>query len=170
MKALGDAAAILRAAGDTVEAQALENRAHAIRKAQSSVGHATRLFLTARAIQRTEHEWSEQEAAAREDARLKELDKAYRLAKEETAGKRATGVAAAAAARIKKVEAEAAKKTAKQRAELRNKSSIYAAALGRRPGGKGLGVLAGPDTWRRQSSGREVAGGELQKVEKVAAN
>ena len=119
MKALGDAAAILREAGDIAEAQALENRAHAICKAQSAAGHATRLFLKARSIQRTEHERSEQEAVAREDARLKELDKAYRLAKEETAGKRATGVAAAAAARIKKVEAEAAKKAAKERAELR---------------------------------------------------
>ena len=125
MKALGEAAAILREVGDTAEAQALENRAHAIRKAVSSVGHATRLFLTARAIQRTEHERSEQEAAAREDARLKELDKAYRLAKEETAGKRASAGEVAAAARIKKVEAEAQRKTHREKAELRKTYQAY---------------------------------------------
>ena len=126
--------------------------------------------MTARSIQRAEHERSEQEAAAREDARLKELDKAYRLAKEETAGKRASAGEVAAAARIKKVEAEAQRKTHREKAELRKVSSIYAAALGRRPGGKGLGVPAGPDAWRQKSSSREVAGGRLQKVESVAAN
>ena len=99
MQSLCDTAASLRAADDNVAAQGLDERAHAIRKAQSSVGHATRQFLTARAIQRTEHERSEQEAVAREDARMKELDKAYRLAKEETAGKRASAGEVAARGR-----------------------------------------------------------------------
>ena len=124
-KALCEAAAILRAAGDTVEAQALENRAHAIFKAQSAAGHATRLFLTARSIQRAEHERCEQEAAAREDARIKELDKAFRLAKEETAGKRAAAGEAIAAARVKKLEVEALRKNAKEHIELRKANQVY---------------------------------------------
>ena len=125
MKVLGEAAAMLRAEGLTVEAQSLEDRAHAIFKAQSAVGHATRLFLKARAIQRTEHERSEQEAAAREDARLKELDKAYRLAREETAGKRADAGAAAAEARAKKADVEAQRKSARERAELKKTNLAY---------------------------------------------
>ena len=90
MKALSDAASILRQAGDIVTAQALEHRAHLILKAETSVGNTTRPFLTARSIQRTEHKRHEQEDAALEDGRIKTLDAQYRLAKEETAAKRAS--------------------------------------------------------------------------------
>ena len=125
MKVLGEAAAMLRAEGLTVEAQSLEDRAHAISKTQSADGHGTRLFLKARAIQRSEQELAEQQAAAREDARLKELDKAYRLAREETAGKRADAGAAAAEARAKKAEVEAQRKSARERAELKKTNLAY---------------------------------------------
>ena len=78
MKALSDAAAILRQAGDTTHAQALDERVHAILRAERSVCNSTRLFLTARSLQRAEAEAREREEAEREDARKKELDALYR--------------------------------------------------------------------------------------------
>ena len=106
MKALSDAAAIMRDVGDVAQAQMLEQRAHQISKAQQSVSNSARLFLTARAIERAEHERREQEAATREDERKKELDHMFRMAKETTAAKRASAGEAAAEARKKKTEVE----------------------------------------------------------------
>ena len=101
LRALSDAAAILRDVGDTVGAQSLDQRAHMLLKAHRSVSDSARLFWTARSIERDENERREQEAAKREDDRKKELDSMYRLAKEETAAKRAVAGGAAAEARKK---------------------------------------------------------------------
>ena len=98
LKALSDCAAILRSVGDTTQAQTLEQRAHAIMKTEASVGDATRLFLADRSIERTEHERREQEAVQREDERKQDMDARLRLAKEQTAAKKAVAGEAAAEA------------------------------------------------------------------------
>ena len=126
VKALSDAAAILRQAGDTTHAQALDERVHAILKAERSVCNSTRLFLTARSLQRAEAEAREREEAEREDARKKELDALYRLAKEEAAAKRAAAGEAREENRRKVLEADTKKKTLKQEAERRKANLVYA--------------------------------------------
>ena len=126
VKALSDAAAILRQAGDTTHAQALDERVHAILKAERSVCNSTRLFLTARSLQRAEAEAREREEAEREDARKKELDALYRLAKEEAAAKRAAAGEAREENRRKVLEADTKKKALKQEAERRKANLVYA--------------------------------------------
>ena len=125
LKALSDAAAILREVGDTAEAQSLEARAHMIMKAEASVGNSTRLFLMARSIERAEHERREQEAAQREDDRKQELDARFRLAKEATAAKKAEAGEAAAAARQRKCDIEVERREAKASGERQKSNLAY---------------------------------------------
>ena len=125
LKALSDAAAILREAGDTTNAQALEARAHMMSRAESSVSKATRIFVAARSIQRAQQERREQEVAEREDARRKELDALYRLAKEETAAKRASAGEAREETRREKLRAEEERKNNKERVVRRKENLLY---------------------------------------------
>ena len=126
MKALSDAAAILRQAGDTTHAQVLDDRVHAILRAEKSVCDSTRLFLTARSLQRAEAEAREREEAEREDARKQELDAMYRLAKEEAAAKRAVAGAAREENRRKLLEADTKRKALKDEAEMHKANLLYA--------------------------------------------
>ena len=125
LKALSDAAAILREVGDTTEAQALERRAQMMMKTDASVSDATRMFLMARSMERAEHERREQEAAQREDKRKKELDAMFRLAKEETAAKKAMAGGAAAEARKRKLDIEAQRREAKAIKEREKNNLAY---------------------------------------------
>ena len=149
LKALSDAAAILREVGDTTEAQALERRAQMMMKTDTSVSDATRMFLMARSMERAEHERREQEATQREDKRKRELDAMFRLAKEETAAKKAMAGGAAAEARKRKLDIEAQRREAKAIKErekiiLRICSSIWLQISWRK---QGL-------SWRMQSWAR----------------
>ena len=125
LKALADAAALLREVGDTTQAQSLEQRAHMIMKAAASVGDSTRLFLMARSIERAEHERREQEAASREDERKRNLDARLRLAKEETAAKKAVAGEAAAEARKYKLDLEVQRRDAKALVERQRSNLAY---------------------------------------------
>ena len=125
MKALSDAAAILRQAGGVAGAQALEHRAHTMLKAEPSGGNSSRLFLAARSLRRAETEKREQEAAAQEDARRKELDALFRLAKGETAAKRASAGEAREETRRMMIEAEAQRKSHKEKMERRRANWLY---------------------------------------------
>ena len=125
MKALCEAASLLRLVNDTATAQSLEDRAHRLSKTLSSVDNATRMHLAARTMQRTEQARREQEAAATEDARIKELNAQWRLAKETTATMRAAATGGAAAARMKKLEVEAQHKSAKERLENKKANLLY---------------------------------------------
>ena len=126
VKALSDAALILRQSGDTTHAQVLDDRVHAILRAERTVCNSTRLFLTARSLQRAEAEAREREEAEREDARKQELDTLYRLAKEETAAKRAAAVEAREENRKKVLEAYTERKALKDEAERRKANLLYA--------------------------------------------
>ena len=98
-----------------MHAQFLENRVHMMVKADASVANPTRLFLAAKSLQRVEQERREQEASSREDARKKELDALYRLAKENTAAKRASAGEAREETRRMVMELDAQRKEHKER-------------------------------------------------------
>ena len=123
-EALSNAAALLRQVGDLASARELEHRAHVMLKAASSVGDSTRLFVAAKRVQR-EHERREREEAQREDARRRELDAAFRLAKEETAAKRAAACEAREETRRKLAAIDVERRANKERAERRKANLAY---------------------------------------------
>ena len=103
-------AAILRGAGDIASAQTLEQQGHMFAKAAESLADSTRVFMAVRSNQRVEPEHCEQEACRREDAQVKEFDALYRLAKEESATKKAEVAVAREGTRRKLLEVEAQRK------------------------------------------------------------
>ena len=98
----------------------MEQRSHVVMKTEASVGDSTRLFLMARSIERAEHERREQEAAQREDERKQDMDARLRLAKEQTAAKKAVAGEAAAEARRRKLDVEVQRREAKAIGESQN--------------------------------------------------
>ena len=78
-----------------------------------------------RSQRRAETERLAQDEVAREDARLKELDAMYKLAKEATASKRASAGEAREVTRRHVLETQAQRKTHKEEVEFRKANLSY---------------------------------------------
>ena len=83
------------------------------------------MFMAVRTVKRMEQERHEQEATARGDAQLKELDALYRIAREESASKKAEAVAAREETRRKLLEVDAARKHGRELMESKKVNLAY---------------------------------------------